>query len=250
MSEKDKKEYLWETSCLPHDNHKAISHHPAFEYGSYYEYQDSLSDYHFDKWRDDSDHPGINTRLKLRGKIVDAMSSEIRPFTREKSKNVYKNDYKFLANAYFYHQQEIRGFDNVGYKESVKPDKHPNMCKVIDWFEFEDEVQPIIMEKNVGNFEILHIDEYDGHKSGDGQKELLRVIIHLEDWESGQMLLWGNRPIIQWKAGDVLAWDTPIPHCSANSSRHRRYALRITGIPSKNTLTKLKQGGIINLDEL
>ena len=88
----------------------------------------------------------------------------------------------------------------------------------------------------------------DGHPSGYGVKDLARVIVHLQDWEPGQLLQWGNRVITQWRAGDTISYDKNVPHGTANCSRYRRYSLRITGVPSKRTLEKIEAGGIINID--
>tara|TARA_Y100001970_G_scaffold288606_1_gene416422 strand:+ start:1831 stop:2556 length:726 start_codon:yes stop_codon:yes gene_type:complete len=239
------KKYVNEIPKLPDDHHLAVTHE-CYNYPSWLDYLDSKSNYHFDKWRDDSNYPGIDDKLKFRWKTD--ITKEIFPFVREKSRNMHPNDIGVLYGAWWLHEQEVRGMDHVGFKEVVKPEKHPTLCKIVDWFEWADEPQPIIMEKNVGNFETYHVDTMDGHPSGYGVKELARIIIHLQDWEPGQLLQWGNRVITQWKAGDTIAYDKNVPHGTANCSRYRRYSLRITGAPSKHTLEKIQQGGVINID--
>lgn len=226
-----------------------IPWHPCFDYDNYHDYSDTKSTYHFDKWADDSEHPGVNLDLKFRGEAMNNVMNEVLPFVREQSRNAIKNDYAWASMSEWYHRMEIRGTDHVGYKEVVKPEKHPTLCKIVDWFEL-DEAQPLIMEKNVGNWETLHCDVMDGHPSGYGQKPLIRIIMHLQDWEMGQFAMWGTRLISQWRAGDCILYQPDMPHATANASRHRRYSLRITGVPSENTLTKLEKGGIINVDEL
>lgn len=245
----DKKEYIREFDILPEDHPNSMTHE-CFEYPSYYDYLDTKSNYHFDKWADDTDHSQIHTNVSFRGAALNNIRSEIEPYIREQSKTGYVNDLKFAHNAYFYNKMEVRGFDHVGYKEKVKRDKHPTLSKIVDWFEFEEDVQPLILQKMPGNWEIWHVDNHCGHPGGYRQKELLRLIVHLEDWEFGQMLLWGTQMMSQWKAGDTLWYDANIPHCSGNSSRHIRYSLRITGVPSKSTYKKLEKGGIVNVDEL
>ena len=99
-----------------------------------------------------------------------------------------------------------------------------------------------------GMFDTWHIDSHDGHPSGYGLgREVHRVIIQLVDWEPGMFVQWGNRVIPQWRAGDTVSWNKNMPHTVANSSRYTRYALRITGIPSANTLDKIKNGGIVTI---
>ena len=135
---------------------------------------------------------------------------------------------------------EIPTFNHGGYKEQVKPEKHPTLCKIIDWFEFEGQIQPSILEKMPGNWEIWHVDTHCGHTSGFRQNELFRVLINLQDWEFGQLGLWGTKPVIQWKQGEAMWWNPDVPHMVANASRHIRYTFRLTGIPSAKTLEKAK----------
>ena len=244
MAEVDKK-YVHEIPTLPKGHHLAVEHE-CFNYESWNHYLDSKSSYHFDKFKDDTNIEGIRTNLSFRWKhnIMD----EVLPFVREKSRNIHPNDIAVLHAAWWLHQNEVRGMDHVGFKEMVKPEKHPTLKKITDWFEWEGEVQPIIMEKNVGNFEPYHVDTMDGHPSGYGIKKLVRIIIHLQDWVPGQFMLWGNQNVQQWKAGDSISYDPNIPHGTANASRYRRYSLRITGIPSDKTLEKMKNARVVHID--
>ena len=220
--------------------------HECFEYESWYHYLDSKSNYHFDKYKDDSNHPDINTDLKFRWK--NNIMDEVLPFVREKSRNVHPNSIDTLFMAWWFHKNEIRGLDHNSFKESVKKDKHPTIQKIVDWYEFEDEIQAIVMMSLPGMFDTWHVDTHDGHPSGYGLgKEVHRVIIQLVDWEPGMFVQWGNMVIPQWRAGDTVSWKKDMPHTVANSSRYTRYALRITGIPSANTLDKIKKGGIVTI---
>jgi len=235
---------------LSNDHPNAFPDHPCLEYECYYDYLDTLSDYHFDRWRDDSDSDDVDLSLKFRGECIDNIMDEVLPFEREQSKNVYQNDIKAAAVASWYLQNEIGSMSHVGYKQRVDPERHPTLQKIVDWFEYAENVQPIIMEKNIGNWEGWHVDSHCGHPNGYRQKELHRVIIHLQDWQFGQMLFWGTKPIMQWRAGDCLSYNVRVPHVTANCSRYKRYSLRITGVPSEATKEKVAQGGIINVDEL
>jgi hypothetical protein len=250
MSNKD---FITEQDYLSDDNHSAIPHHPSYDYPSYYHWQDTFSSYHFDKWADDSHHLDIQqNHLKFRGTLIDNLMDEILPYSEEHSvRNGYVNDYRFSSIHYYYHKMGIKDYSgHIGFKEKAKPEKHPTLKKIIDWFELSGEIQPIITLKKPGNWDMWHTDCYCGHPSGRGEADLFRVIIHLNDWEPGQFLTMGNQPIMQWKAGDCILFDSDIPHAGANASRSYRYSLRLTGKPSDATLEKVKKGGEINVDLL
>lgn len=224
---------------------------PHFNYELYYDYQDTQSSWNFDKWKDSSD-PSNNlfAELKFRGKCIDNILKEVLPFKRQKGKSAYLNDGRWVGIVGWYKKMEIDNINHGGFKDRVTPDRHPTLQKIINWFEFESDVEPSIYEKMPGNFELWHVDSHYGHVHDHRKKELTRILIHLQDWEFGQMLMWGTRPIIQWQAGDAITYDVDIPHCSFNSSRCIRYTLRITGVPSTATKEKLHKGGIINADDL
>jgi len=238
------KKYQNEIEKLPAGHHLGVEHE-CFNYPTYQDYLETKSDYHFDKYKNDDDHPDINTNLKFRWKSD--ITKEIFPYIRENSRNVHPNSITLLHEAWWLHENEIRGLDHIGFKEMVKPKKHPTLEKIVNWFEFSGEISPQVMQQNVGNFSYRHLDEMCGHQSGHGIKKLIRVIINLQDWEPGQFMLWGNKNIHQWKAGDCVTYDPNIPHATANASRYRRYALRITGLPSDKTMQKIRKGGIISL---
>jgi len=235
---------IFEIDKLP-EGHKNSVEHECYNYPTWWDYAETKSNYHFDKTKDDTNHPGINTKLKFRWK--NDIKKEIEPFAKEKSMNVHPNDVSILFKSWWYHKNDIRGLDHHCFKEKVKEDKHPTLKKIVDYFEYDSEVQAIVMMMKPGTFDIYHVDHHDGHPSGYGQKDLHRVIVNLVDWEPGMFLLWGNKTISQWTAGDTISWDKNIPHSVANTSRHIRYALRITGIPSSKTIEKINKGGIVQI---
>lgn len=249
----EQKKYISEQDFLKDTNDNAIPRHPAFDYPSFYDWQDTFSGYHFDNFADDSNHPDIKPHhLKFRGKCIDNLMNELLPFVEEStSRNGYINDYRFLSLAHYYHKLGIANFStHIGSKETVKAEKHPTLSKIVDWFELAGEIQPIITLKRPGQWDMWHTDCYCGHPSGRGEAELFRVIIHLSDWHPGQFLMFGNQPTMQWRAGDCILFDSDIPHAGANASRHFRYSLRLTGKPSQATLDKIAEGGVIDVDSL
>jgi hypothetical protein len=56
-----------------------------------------------------------------------------------------------------------------------------------------------------------------------------RAVIFLEDWSSGHYSECANRPVVDWRAGDVIEWSYDTPHVAANVGYADRYTLQITG---------------------
>ena len=77
--------------------HKHSVEHDCYNYESWFHYIDTTSNYHFDKTRDDTNHPGIDTSVKFRWKHD--IKEEIEPFIREKSMNVHPNDIAILYKS-------------------------------------------------------------------------------------------------------------------------------------------------------
>ena len=244
------KKYIKDIAFLPESDPSAIPYHESMQYPSYIHYEDTLSNYHFDKWQDDTKHEGIsNNSLRFTGRCLENIMQEVLPYNREVSQTAYVNDRRYAHNSYWYHTMDIPNYNNhVGYRETLKPEKHPTLEKIVNWFEFESHVQARIAEKKPGDWEIWHVDSFSAHPNGRGKGKVIRILVHLQDWEFGQFLQWGTKPIIQWRQGDVLTYDPNIPHASGNSSRYTRYTLIITATPSDTTLYKINQGGTINLD--
>ena len=58
---------------------------------------------------------------------------------------------------------------------------------------------------------------------------IARIIVFLEDWQSGHYLELAGEPIIKWRAGDWVCWSNDLPHVAANVGSTPRYTLQITG---------------------
>ena len=57
----------------------------------------------------------------------------------------------------------------------------------------------------------------------------MRIIVFLEDWQSGHYLEINGEPIIEWSAGDWVGWNYDTPHLAANIGMTDRYTMQITG---------------------
>ena len=71
---------------------------------------------------------------------------------------------------------------------------------------------------------------------------LRRVLISLEDWEWGQVMMFGAQSWSQWKAGDLIFWDYGVPHCSSNMGYHPRISVSITGLATDKFFDRIKHG--------
>ena len=59
---------------------------------------------------------------------------------------------------------------------------------------------------------------------------IVRVIVFLEDWQSGHYLEMNKHPVFKWRQGDWVCWGNQFPHLAANVGQTDRYTLQLTGI--------------------
>jgi len=64
----------------------------------------------------------------------------------------------------------------------------------------------------------------------DDFSKIRRAIVFLDDWQSGHYFDIDDTPILQWKAGEMVIWESDVPHCAANVGVTNRYTLQITGL--------------------
>lgn len=63
-----------------------------------------------------------------------------------------------------------------------------------------------------------------------GIESIWRVIVFLQDWQPGFLFEMQGRPIVQYRAGDFVAWRGGTPHMAGNLGRVPRFTLQITGV--------------------
>lgn len=79
----------------------------------------------------------------------------------------------------------------------------------------------------------MHRDLYRYYKDSNNIEDvndIIRVIVFLDDWHSGQILEIEGKMIVNWRAGDWVTWRGTDTHLAANLGHERRYTLQITGI--------------------
>lgn len=59
-------------------------------------------------------------------------------------------------------------------------------------------------------------------------QDRIKIIVFLEDWQSGQYMEFSQRPMVKWAAGDFVAF-THATGCHVNMGNTIRYTLEITG---------------------
>lgn len=63
-----------------------------------------------------------------------------------------------------------------------------------------------------------------------------RYLIMLEDWQWGQGMMFHDKTLTGWKAGDIIYWDWPtVAHSTFNTSFWPRGLIRITGLQTEGS---------------
>ena len=73
-------------------------------------------------------------------------------------------------------------------------------------------------------------------------KNIRRILIALEQWDWGQLFLFGKTPWVNWQAGDVVYWEYGVPHSAANTGYIPRISVSITGLITKRFNDKVSSG--------
>lgn len=61
-------------------------------------------------------------------------------------------------------------------------------------------------------------------------KNIRRILIALEPWHPGEIMLFGQTAWTGWKAGEVIYWEYGVPHGTANTGYVPRISVSITGL--------------------
>jgi hypothetical protein len=61
-----------------------------------------------------------------------------------------------------------------------------------------------------------------------------RVIVFLQDWQSGFLFEIAGDPVVQYQAGTFVLWKGDTPHMAGNLGTTPRYTLQITGTIDDN----------------
>lgn len=121
----------------------------------------------------------------------------------------------------------------------MSTDLPPKLRKICDMIGLSDGHDKAHMQV-VGEVFNIHIDKL-GRIYPEDHSKIMRIVIHLSDWEPGHFYNYGNYHHQHWREGDMhtFAWKH-VPHYTANAGRNPRYTLVTTGIATDKTYEFLK----------
>lgn len=68
-----------------------------------------------------------------------------------------------------------------------------------------------------------------------------RLMIALEDWDWGQVMMFGKSVYVEWKKGDIVYWPYGMPHAMSNCGFQPRMSVSITGMQTELFKENLKK---------
>jgi hypothetical protein len=126
------------------------------------------------------------------------------------------------------------GYDCVKSFTGVMYDNRNPMPKWIETFEciFPNYGDLTYTFYKMQTLEIMpvHSDHYNTYRRiyGVESKNVLRILVMLEDWKPGHYLEVEGTGIVNWIAGDYFVWRDDCPHAASNIGIEDRYTLQIT----------------------
>lgn len=128
---------------------------------------------------------------------------------------------------------------NTGYGKDYKItnlnwDIPDNLKEIANRFALDNSMIRIHVQ-HPGQVWNLHLDKLEKFCPKNPNK-VIRIMIHLTDWEQGHFFSYGNYTFSGWKAGDVVTFDWQnVPHSTANAGHKPRITLQLTGIITEKT---------------
>jgi hypothetical protein len=226
-----------------------FNHQNGSKFKSSWEYAKTLSNYHFDKFKNEQEGEWYH----LLGRFIGNWDSETTAIV-EKSKELDWEDITKSGNRPGFkggvspmveqekYDREIRGLKDIEYTNVVLEeyiDQFPKIKKMVDLWGLEN-VSYRCHVQRPGQFFAPHIDKL-WHRNPEDPSRIVRIIVHLSDYEPGQFIMYGNAIHTKWRSGDVHIFDTlNVPHATANLSTVPRPNLTITGLRTEITDLVLK----------
>jgi len=123
----------------------------------------------------------------------------------------------------------VKSFTGVMYDNS---NPMPDLCKRFTGiFNEYDNLTYTFYKMSTLEIMPTHVDHFRTYmKIFDVEyKNVVRILVMLEDWKPGHYLEIDGTGITSWIAGDYFIWDSDVPHAASNIGTEDRYTLQITG---------------------
>lgn len=218
-------------SCYPSD----FNHDEAKNFSSDYEYSKTLTTYHFDLNVKEAEGDYYDVIGKFEGDWNAELDRAVRDSFPARCRDrtwpvvggpvptleIEKNDEEGWGYSPLHAQSNA-------VRTKYMYDNCPNFIKIVEYFGMEEMTFKFMCQMPGQSFR-LHLDKMQ-HRCPEDPWKIVRLQIALADWQPGQFWQYGNTHYKQWKSGEVSIFDwVNIPHATANSSRHPRPFLQITG---------------------
>ena len=194
------------------------------------------STYHFNKWHADIDC------IQHLGRFTGGWQSELQDVINEAKPLNWANRRQGTGreNTNINVEAEENDLIKAGadpkmiiYRGVKDFSKCPTLQRMTDFFALTN-IKSKLHIQFTGEVLNMHIDKlYD---LDNDPKNIIRIMVMLQDWEPGQFLIYGNQQFDRWRAGDIHTFDwANLPHATANASNKPRPMLVITGVMSDTT---------------
>jgi hypothetical protein len=201
---------------------------------SNWETSKARSNYHFDKWRKDTDsiiHLGrfLGDWQEQIQNVIDQAKplnwSNRRQSTGRPAGDVEAEEQDLIKAGADPKLTIYRGLGDF---------TDAPICQQMTGFFVLKDPKPKLHVQFTGEMLNIHIDKlYDLDADPDN---VIRIMVMMQDWEPGQFIMYGNQMFDQWRAGDVHTFDwRNTPHATANASLSPRPMLVITGVKTERT---------------
>ena len=214
-------------------------------YDSSWEWSRAHSRYHFDNTRRDNLGEWYWPLGQFHGNWradLQAIAQDHRPVTWA-SRKFYNDENDVSAML---HQEEY-DLEKSGAPVDLQLtdmtdhlERYPTLWRMAEFFGLEQDKRRVHYQMP-GQMFNLHIDKLWEFCPEDPDR-IVRITVHLTDWEPGQFMQYGTAFHSHWNAGDIHIFDwVNVPHATANASRHPRPTLQVTGLKTTRTLEILER---------
>ncbi len=205
---------------------------------SSWELTKQISNYHFDNFKNDPEQDRI---IRL-GHIEPTWADDVAAIVEQSRPSTWKTrGYKGQGVEAPREDQvaeendlEAQGYGKDYVITHINWQLPDSLKAVVDNFALKDCMSRLHIQKP-GEVWNLHIDKLQKW-APENPETILRVMIHLTDWEQGHFWSYGNYVHTQWRAGDVTTFDwANLPHSTANAGHNPRVTLQLTGVRTEAT---------------